>query len=412
MELTRHDAGEMRRHEETYATDVSERGGEVDGIPPPENRLFYPALDGLRGFALMLVFCQHYLELPWGWTGVDLFFVLSGFLITGILYDSRERAGRVRTFYMRRTLRIFPLYYGVLLLLLLSTPVLHWQWSAFWWAWPAYLGNYLRFLQFGHATPALAQAMFGDLTQRAGRQVVVHVGHFWSLCVEEQFYLVWPWVVFAVRDRRRLMLCCVAAVLLAPVARVVAAAVAPPYFMEPLVGTVVLTPLRADALLLGGLLALLLRGAQARWVMRAARWCGWAALPLLALLLVRTLHPHRIYAYPAGTLTWGITLADGLAAVLVLLSLDPGSWVYRVFTLRPLRWLGRISYGAYLFHDLPHEAYVGAATWIGASVPFVGVHVRTFSAMLALPCTLVLAALSFRYFETPILRWKERLAPA
>ena len=401
----------MKQDEETYAVEASERGGEADGIPPPENRLFYPALDGLRGFALLLVFCQHYLELPWGWTGVDLFFVLSGFLITGILYDSRDRAGRVRTFYLRRTLRIFPLYYGVLLLLLALTPLLHWQWSVFWWAWPAYLGNYLRLLQFGHATPALSQAMFGDLTRGAGSHEVVHVGHFWSLCVEEQFYLVWPWVVFAVRDRWRLMACCVAAVIVAPMARVVLAAEAPPYFMQ-LQGTLALTPLRADALLLGGLLALLLRGAQAQWTMRAARWCGWAVLPLLALLMVRTVHRHQIYAYPAGTLTWGITLVDLLAAVLILLSLEPGSVVYRAFTLRPLRWLGRISYGAYVFHDLPNMMYVRAATWIGHSVPFVGVHVRTGAAVIALPCTLVLAALSFRYFETPFLRLKERLAPS
>ncbi len=410
--MTRDDAGVLRRDDETYAAEAAERADEADGLPPSENRLFYPALDGLRGFALLLVFCQHYLELPWGWTGVDLFFVLSGFLITGILYDSRHRAGRVRTFYLRRTLRIFPLYYGVLLLLLALTPLLHWQWSVFWWAWPAYLGNYVRFLQFGHATTALSQAMFGNLTGGEGGHQVVHVGHFWSLCVEEQFYLIWPWVVFAVRDRRRLMLCCVAAIVVAPIARVTAAAIAPSYFMGPLVGTVVFTPLRADALLLGGLLALLLRGGQAQWTRRVARWGGWAALPLLALLMVRTVHRHQIYAYPAGTLTWGITLVDLLAAVLILLSLEPGSVVYRAFTLRPMRWLGRISYGAYLFHDLPHEAYVRAATWIGYSVPFVSVHVRTFAAMIALLCTLLLAALSFRYFETPFLRLKERLAPA
>ena len=402
----------MRQHEETFALSTSERGGDAGGIPPPENRLFYPALDGLRGFALLLVFCQHYLELPWGWTGVDLFFVLSGFLITGILYDSRDRPGRVRTFYMRRTLRIFPLYYGLLLLLVVSTPLLHWQWSVFWWAWPAYLGNYLRFLQFGHATPALSHAMFGQLTRGIGDHGVLYVGHFWSLCVEEQFYLIWPWVVFAIRDRRRLMVCCVAAVVVAPMVRVALAAAAPPYFMDPLVGTVVLTPLRADALLLGGLLALLLRGSRALWTVRVARWCGWAALPLLALLMARTLHRHTIYAYPTGTLTWGISLVDLLAAVLILLSLKPGSAVYRVFTLRPLRWLGRISYGAYIFHDMPHMVYVRAATWIGHSVPFVGVHVRSSAALIALLCTLLLAALSFRYFETPFLRLKERLAPS
>ena len=391
---------------------MSESEAETTATPQPENRLYYPALDGVRGLAFLMVFGQHYINLPWGWTGVDLFFVLSGFLITGILYDSRDRPGRVRIFYVRRTLRIFPLYYGLLLLLLLSTPIFHWRWSGFWWAWPAYLGDYLRFLQFGHATPALTEAMYGRLTSGVGGGVVVVVGHFWSLCVEEQFYLIWPWVVFAVRDRRRLMVYCVAAVVLTPIARVAIAAAAPPYFMQPLVGTVVITPLRTDALLLGGLLALLLRGPQAQWTMRVARCCALAVMPVMAFLLAKMLYQHRIYVNPDGMLTWGMTLVDLLAGALILLSLSPGSVLYRVFTLRPLRWLGRISYGAYIFHDMPHLMYVRAAIWVGASVPFVNLHVRSSAALLALPCTLLLATLSFRYFESPFLRLKERLAPS
>ena len=87
------------------------------------------ALDGMRAIAFMMVFLQHYCGLKWGWSGVDLFFVLSGFLITGILFDSRNDLHRARNFYVRRTLRIFPLYYGIMLLLLLSSPVFHWDWS-------------------------------------------------------------------------------------------------------------------------------------------------------------------------------------------------------------------------------------------------------------------------------------------
>ena len=88
---------------------------ESQPLPKPENKLFYPALDGLRGAAVLLVFLEHYelshkaKYLDWGWVGVDIFFVLSGFLITGILYDSRRDAGRWRKFYVRRALRIFPL---------------------------------------------------------------------------------------------------------------------------------------------------------------------------------------------------------------------------------------------------------------------------------------------------------------
>ena len=76
----------------------------VPDLPPSENKRFYPALDGLRAIAVLLVFCQHYIYHPsnlrWGWTGVDIFFVLSGFLITGILYDTRETAHRFRNFYV------------------------------------------------------------------------------------------------------------------------------------------------------------------------------------------------------------------------------------------------------------------------------------------------------------------------
>src|ERR1700722_12874022 len=87
----------------------------VPDLPASENKRFYPALDGLRAIAVLMVFYQHYLsagnDLPalnWGWSGVDIFFVLSGFLITGILYDTRNVLHRFRNFYVRRTLRISP----------------------------------------------------------------------------------------------------------------------------------------------------------------------------------------------------------------------------------------------------------------------------------------------------------------
>lgn len=95
---------------------------------------YYIPLDGLRAVAVIMVFFQHYgagrLSLfSWGWAGVDIFFVLSGFLITGILYDSQHKAHRYRDFYIRRTLRIFPLYYTLWAIVLILTPVALWQWN-------------------------------------------------------------------------------------------------------------------------------------------------------------------------------------------------------------------------------------------------------------------------------------------
>jgi len=112
--------------------------------PPSAGHSYFPALDGIRALAFLTVFANHYLRLPWGWAGVDVFFVLSGFLITGILFDTREQANRVRSFYVRRILRIFPLYFGLMLALVLLYPIFRWDWSWSWLLWPAFLGNFVR----------------------------------------------------------------------------------------------------------------------------------------------------------------------------------------------------------------------------------------------------------------------------
>ncbi len=115
-----------------------------DALTPPEKRTYFPALDGIRAFAFLLIFLFHYVGLPGGWAGVDIFFVLSGFLITGILYDRLESQRRFRNFYLRRAIHIFPLYYGVFVFILVLAPLPHWQWGLRWFAWPLYFGNFLR----------------------------------------------------------------------------------------------------------------------------------------------------------------------------------------------------------------------------------------------------------------------------
>lgn len=166
-----------------------------------------------------MVFCQHYLPYPAslrrGWTGVDIFFVLSGFLITGILYDTRNTRHRFRNFYVRRTLRIFPLYYGILLAAVLLMPVFHWVFHPIWYLWPLYLENYGRFVWVHdlHTTPYALDHLLSARRHFANPPLVFYLGHFWSLCVEEQFYLAWPLVVFLVKDRVRLRNVCAAALL-------------------------------------------------------------------------------------------------------------------------------------------------------------------------------------------------------
>ena len=371
----------------------------------PENRAFYPALDGLRAVAFLMVWGQHYLKMPWGWSGVDLFFVLSGFLITGILWDSRNDPYRVRNFYVRRTLRIFPLYYGVMLALLLFQPVFHWMWTAKWLVWPAYIGNLARFIRpytDGTSAQRLADFQLIGATQRYGL-FGLNFGHFWSLCVEEQFYLLWPWAVFFMPNRRKLMFVCVGSIVVCLGLRLAGQQLLPAWMLRNEV-LYRLLPFRLDALLIGGLLALLLRGPEAETLLRAARWAGGAALVWVVVWTVLSPFGHvwqDRYVYPPWKFTWGLSAVDVLAALLILVSIQPGTWLYRVLGIRPLRWMGRITYGLYVFHDIPHNFYRNLAVQLH--------HGSARSvALLALASTCVLAWLSFHFFESPFLNLKER----
>lgn len=385
----------------------------------PENRVFFPALDGLRAIAFLMVFGQHYLQLPWGWTGVDLFFVLSGFLITGILFDTRRADHRVRNFYVRRTLRIFPLYYGVMLLFLAVAPFAHWQWNWTWLLWPAYLGNLTRFLH---------PATLGDAYQRLGDFVLtlpesagsldLHMGHFWSLAVEEQFYLVWPWIVFLFPNRRKLIWICSITLPICLVLRVAGQHSLPAWMLDQEI-LYRLTPFRIDSLLTGALIALVVRGGSAPRALAWARKIFPFALGLILLWLLVTPGGklwQRPYNYPGWKFTWGLTGIDVFAGLSILVAIQPDSLLYRWLSNSTLRWVGRISYGAYVFHDIPHILYMKLShKLIVSAEPGLSAHTRLIQAQtliltagIAFAATLAIAWLSFRYFESPFLELKER----
>ena len=372
----------------------------------PENRAFYPALDGLRAIAFLLVFLQHYEQMPWGWTGVDFFFVLSGFLITGILFDTRNDPHRVRNFYIRRTLRIFPLYYGVMVIILLLYPLFRWDIDWKWLAWPAYLGNYLRFLNPSVLVDGSPLQQLADFQPNAGNlahsQLVLFLGHFWSLCVEEQFYLFWPWLVFWIRDRRTLLWICALTLPLCLALRIAGQHHLPAWMLSEEI-LYRATPFRLDALLLGGWLALLLRGPLAARLLRVARFLSPLVLVIVVYWLYAVVTHHgRAMEYPTWKFTSGLTLIDLLAALVILLAIQPGALVYRALSLRPLRWLGRISYGAYVLHDIPHVIYFSFAAALVPKHPIFATSVLAFIA------TLFLSWLSFRYLESPFLNLKAR----
>jgi peptidoglycan/LPS O-acetylase OafA/YrhL len=356
-----------------------------------------------------MVFATHYLQLPWGWTGVNVFFVLSGFLITGILYDTRDQPHRVANFYLRRTLRIFPLYYALILVLVLLNPIFRWQWNWTWLIWPAYLGNMARLQPPGAPGSATAMLEFAQPLSRTFPQVQLAFGHFWSLCVEEQFYLIWPWVVFGIkgiRARRRLIGLCLAGIVILPLLRALANHTLAPGVIDN-AALITVTPLPFDALLLGALIALLRRGPLADAVIPTARIL-WATLTAAVLLLLaispaarHAATPHLYTDHPAGTFTTGLTLIDILCACVLIMALEPSSLTFRLFNLPPLRWLGRISYGAYVFHDILHSQFIRLTQHYTT-------HSTLPTATLALASTVLLAWASFRWFESPFIRLKDR----
>ena len=300
----------------------------------------------------------------------------------------------------------FPLFYGVLLLGLLLTPVFRWVWHPVWILWPLYLGNYGRFIWLndwmkgtGVLDHLRSSLPFKDPFFR-------YLGHFWSLCVEEQFYFLWPLAVFMVKDRVRLRNLCLIVCAICLGARICCVFLLPHDYVQADI-LYRFTPLRADALLLGGALALMLRGAEAFRLNRLLPRVFpvfVAGFVLFELIYLFTL--HHLYAPVSGAPvfgTLGYSLIDLFAGIVILLSLNPESDFYRILTIRPLRRLGQIrSYGFYVFHDIPHIAYIELAK----RIPIAPVAIVT--AIIAFIATLLLSYLSFRFFEAPFLRLKSR----
>jgi peptidoglycan/LPS O-acetylase OafA/YrhL len=349
-------------------------------------------LDALRFFAVLGVLVLHFwhprpelwlFRLNWGELGVRLFYVLSGFLITGILLGCRELADRrpdrrfflVRQFYVRRILRIFPLYYLVLIVLVMANvpPARElWPWL------------------FSYTTNIW---IWQHLTWPE------RVGHFWTLAVEEQFYLVWPWLVLFLRRTWLVPLLLVLTVL-APAFRFYAATAYP----ADAAGTFtagVLTIAVIDSLALGSLLAILLRGPVGGH--RVQRFLQRVVLPIGAgsyLLLLASAH----YGLSRrAMITFGQTAAALVFCWLIgRTSQGIGGWAGRLLDLRPLSYLGKISYGIYVFFNLVPSALV----WIG--YPYEGNGPLDF--VLGSVVSIALAALSWELFEARINRFKRHFS--
>jgi peptidoglycan/LPS O-acetylase OafA/YrhL len=343
-----------------------------------------PQLDGLRTLAVGAVMWSHWmgpyqLGFEWGLIGVNLFFVLSGFLITGILLESRAAAagaaGRwfaIRQFCVRRVLRIFPLFYMTLALLALVgvRPI---RQTLLWHL--CYLSNVYF---FRHGAWQLATS---------------NISHFWSLAVEEQFYLVWPYLMIFL-PARRLRPVVLGLIVLAPVYRLIMGLVLPENGLA-----FVLTIGCLDALGIGALLAHAQRsarssrweaGALARWLLRLG-FPAWVAIEVL----------NRVHLVPGPMLQMRQTFLDMILGWLILNGAKGfKGWFGRFLQWSPMAYLGKISYGLYVFHNLTPYAVFFLVRDLHA--PAVLLTVPWIHRLSLLALTISLAALSWHLYEKPL----------
>ncbi|RYZ66939.1 MAG: acyltransferase, partial [Proteobacteria bacterium] len=360
---------------------------------------YVPALDGIRGFAVLIVMLFHFGWLAPGWIGVQIFFVLSGFLITRILLQNRQESlgADFRRFYWRRTLRIFP----VLVLVLAVSALLYLSIGV-----PA---------SFGHDWPWLV-GFAANLGRVWGAQDIGHYHvHMWSLAVEEQFYLLWPFALFLLPVRHVKTLV-VALLIGAPVLRYVlfqwlTANGTPP--AEVGIAVYVLPFTQFDAFATGAALAV--------WPKIATHRFERSVLVVLALAAVGGLvsiawghlrqggayywaFGYEMYLRQALGYVWGYTVLNLVGLMLVAGTYQGHAWT-RPLGVRPLIGLGRISYGVYVYH-LPLLAACREFLDPRFAHRVPGWPVVSFCGWVL--ATLAVAMLSYRYIEAPLLRLKDR----
>lgn len=367
----------------------------IDEKPPVRPNM--PELDVLRGIAILLVLFHHgfgarygaeglsrlaklfVLPTVYGWMGVNLFFALSGFLITGILLDTKQDAAYYRSFYIRRALRILPPYYLLLLILCL-------------------LGNYVI------QGPTGISWGFLGLSSVYLSNVVVLFGFpmqfpiLWSLAVEEHFYLLLP-VLVRNLSRRSVGLCSILVCLGALGARCVA-------FLLGKEPSAHYTWLVADGLAFGSLLAVLLRGRIG--TRRGAFWlsAGAATAALVLAVGMRLLHLSLFSG------AFDVTALNLTCTAVVSISLWVGSGrLCGLFQSPFLAFFGYISYGLYLFHMLFFNLFDRLQHYLfPALAPYKG-HFRLMLLrfVVVVPVAIAFSYLSRRYFEQPFLNLKKRL---
>jgi len=315
-----------------------------------------------------------------GWAGVPLFFVLSGFLITSILLEEKSRrfSDYLRAFYIKRTLRIFPLFYAYLafnyiILLVTGRSTVGYEW-------------YLLYLQNYH---------IGFELMRSG-SIPGIVGHTWSLAVEEQFYLIWPVLVYFMSSRQITWIC-ILLIMAAPLTRLAILQASGNVYLAN-----VTLPSCLDMMAYGSILALLRTSTIGTKVVCAmcVFGCTLTGYAIFELGLEAFWEPGK-WVRSASYLYTALAFAFGMAIWAV--TVRPNASLVTAFSFRPLLFTGKISYGLYMWHFI---AFL-AVEKLALKAPVLAMPLVT--PLLSLILAYVVSSISFYFFETYFLRLKYRL---
>lgn len=353
---------------------------------------FYTRLEGLRGIAVLLVLVSHwvvmmyfpkFLFLDLGFWGVNIFFVLSGFLITEILlksiYDVESKRSIIKRFYFRRLIRIFPIYYLVILL--------------------------LAFFEIENTESLLPWSLTYSINLFGkGSYIFMHI---WSLCVEEQFYLFWPFLLLVVPPKRHLHLM-LGLIFLSVVFRAVIA-VSDLSNKNQIIHSFPLACL--DALVIGSLLAYIKIKHTKVFQTIAEYYFIAIAIALAFFLLAYWLPKHSVWHYSFGRL---LTALTGLFLI-AFGATDVTSRLGNLLENKMLRFLGRISYGVYLYHWVLFVLLVDAFREYWEQINFGPFEILKYQQYLGsfiffMVLTIIVATLSYYVIEKPILKLKYKFA--
>ncbi len=359
-----------------------------------------PHLDGLRGIAILLVMGFHYFTgfyvLDFGWSGVDLFFVLSGYLLSGRLYPHLNDKKLLWKFYFNRILRIVPLYFLFLSIFFIC-------WFAFASqktidSYSIYKNNILGF--FGFASNWI---FIKNISQSFN-----HLNHLWSLAVEEQFYIIFPILVISLKSKKKLLLAGILILMVVLITRCIYYHYLPN--KEEYLKLYWNSFFRVDSFLYGFVLYMLIKNGFTLVMKKyfVVLFSLTISLLSLGILFGGTMRLNSFFV------TIGFTLIGIFYAFFIfLVEIEENNFLKKITALHFLRQLGKISYGLYVFH---WPIYLFGFSLINLLVNKLNfnlnpVTIQLINALFSFTITYFLSKISFQHFESFFLKWKFKLSP-